>query len=324
MSFKRSGRIASVATAAGVLLAACSGSSSSSPSKSSGSTTALTPITVAYAAPGGGFSDLYVGVADGIFAKHGLKVTPTYITPTSLIPSLLSGSAQIAGGVADGAAAAILKGEGLKFVALSEGTYNVQLWVASSIKTVHQLEGKTIGMTTAGSETDFALNALLKEHNVPTTSVQRDYLVTPAEQISAMKSGAVAGVLMQPPSAQSLVAAGDHVLSSLQNLPYAVGAYSATSSYVQQHPTVIKEFVAAETQNLAFLRSHPTQSLAAIQKYSGYPSVADSKIAYTFFLNVWKKDATVTPSLIQDAFTRAATKLKVPAPTNVSKYIFTP
>jgi NitT/TauT family transport system substrate-binding protein len=279
---------------------------------------------VVYASTGAGFSDLYVGVADGIFAKHGLKVTPTYVSPTSLIAPLLSGSAQIAGGVADGAAAAILKGEGLKFVALSEGTYNLQLWVTSGIKTMQQLAGKTIGLVTAGSEGDVGLTALLREHHMSTTSVQRDYLVTAAEQISAIRSGAVAGVLMQPPNAQSLVAAGDHVLVGLQNLPYAVGAYSATSSYVQQHPTVIKKFVAAETANLAFLRSHPTQALAAIQKYSGDPSVADSKIAYTFFLNVWKKDATITPSLIQDAFTRAATKLKVSAPTSVSKYIFTP
>ena len=148
-------RILSVAICAAfvTVIAACSsgggssssagpGSAASASAGSSGNGGATTNLTVAYAATGAGFSDLYVGVADGIFQKYGLNVKLVQVTPANLIPSLLSGSAQIGGGVADGAAAAILKGEKLEYVALSEGTYNLQLWANKSVSSVQGLVGR--------------------------------------------------------------------------------------------------------------------------------------------------------------------------------------
>jgi ABC-type nitrate/sulfonate/bicarbonate transport system substrate-binding protein len=154
--------------------------------------------------------------------------------------------------------------------------------------------------------------------------VGRKYLVATPQMLSAMSSGAVQAGLFQPPTAQSLLHSGGKIVASLSNLPYAVGAYISPSSYVSAHPKVISEFVQAERANLAFLRSHPAQAMAAIQKYNPQSSAADAKIAYGFFLHVWKKDPAVTPSLIQAAFTRAAAKAGTSAPSSVSSYIYSP
>jgi hypothetical protein len=62
--------------------------------------------------------------------------------------------------------------------------------------------------------------------------------------------------------------------------------------------------------------------MTAIQQYNTANSTADVKIAYDFFLHVWKKDPTVTQSLIQAAFSRAATKAHATAPPDVAPYIF--
>jgi hypothetical protein len=61
--------------------------------------------------------------------------------------------------------------------------------------------------------------------------------------------------------------------------------------------------------------------MAAIQKYNPQNSAADAKIAYDFFLHVWKKDPAVTPALIQAAFTRAAAKAGTSPPSSVTQYI---
>ena len=315
-------RIAVIAAALAVgagLLAACSSSGSGKTSKNSDGTT---NITVAYAADGAGFSDLYVGVDQGIFKKHGLNVTIKQITPATLVPSVLSGDVQFAGGVADGTASAILKGEKLKYVALTEGTYNLQLWASDKIKAPGDLNGKSIAMTNQGSETDFALNSYLQANNLPDSTLQRKYLVKTPAMISSMESGAVDSGLFQPPQAQKLLKNGFHVLSSLSNLPYAVGAYIAQSSYLTKNPDVVQKFTAAETENLAYLRAHPTETMASIQKHSGNDNAADAKIAYDFFVNVWKKDPTVTPDLIEQAFQRAASKTKTSAPSDPSQYIY--
>jgi NitT/TauT family transport system substrate-binding protein len=246
------------------------------------------------------------------------------VTPANLVPALLSGSAQIGGGVADGTASAILKGEKLKYIALTEGTYNLQLWATKKVSNVHGLVGQTVALTTEGSETDFGLTALLKENGINPSSVTRKYLVGAPQMLSAMNSGAVQAGLFQPPTAQSLTAVGGKIVASLSNLPYAVGAYISPSSYLKSNPAVIKKFVAAENANLAFLRSHPAQTMAAIQHYNTQNSAAEAKIAYNFFLHVWKNDATVTPALIDAAFARAASKAGVAAPANVGQYIYTP
>jgi NitT/TauT family transport system substrate-binding protein len=300
-------------------LTACS-SSGSSTKTSDGST----HITVAYAANGAGFSDLYVGVDQGIFKKHGLDVTLKQITPATLVPGVVSGDIQFGGGVADGTASAILKGEKLKYVALTEGTYNLQLWVSSKIHTVDDLKGKSIALTNQGSETDFAISNYLQANNLADSAVDRKFLVNTPQMISSMKSGAVAAGLFQPPTAQAMAADGFHILSSLSNLPYAVGAYIAQSDYVTKHAAVVKNFLAAETESLAYLQGHPTQTMASIEKHSGDTSSSDAKIAYDFFIHVWKKDPTVTPTLIQGAFDRASSKAGKSAPSDISQYIYTP
>jgi NitT/TauT family transport system substrate-binding protein len=295
------------------------GAGASSPAGSSGGTTNL---TVAYAATGAGFSDLYVGVADGIFQRYGLNVKLVQVTPADLTPALLSGSAQIGGGVADGAAAAILQGEKLKYVALTEGTYNLQLWANQGVSSVPDLVGKTVALTTQGSETDFALTAMLQSYGVSPDKVSRKYLVTAAQMLSAMHSGAVQAGLFQPPTAQTLTETGGKVVDSLSNLPYAVGAYTTSASYAAANPGVIAKFIAAEKANLAYLRSNPTQTMAAIQQFNSTSNAADNKIAYSFFLHVWKEDPTVTPALIKAAFTRAAQNANKTAPSDISQYVF--
>ena len=309
------------------VLAACGGGGAAS-SAGSGATEAgrgsLVNLTVAYAAPGAGFSDLYVGVADGIFKKYGLNVKIVQVTSNNLVPALLSGSAQIAGGDADDAASAILGGESLRFVALTQGTYNLQLWVDKGITSVRDLAGKTVALTTMGSETDVGLTALLQSQGVNPGSVGRKYLVTQPEELSAMRSGAAVAGLFQPPNAQSLTKAGGRVLDSLTNLPYAVGTYVATSSYLTANPGVITKFIDAEQASLAFLRSSPQQTVAAIHQYNPTSTVAGDTIAYHFFLKVWKDSPAVDPSLIQAAFTRAAAKAHATAPPSVTPYIVSP
>jgi NitT/TauT family transport system substrate-binding protein len=318
--------------ASAIAVAACSSSSSAAGGSTggSGSTAAaggsgsgsLTNMTVAYAATGSEFSDLYVGITQGIFKKYGLNVKIVQVTPANLTSALLSGSAQIGGGVADGSAAAILKGEKLQFVALDAGTYNLQLWGNQGVNSVKDLVGKTVALTTQGSETDFALTALLQSQGIDPAKVNRKFLVTAAQMLSAMHSGAVNAGLFQPPTAQSLTQSGGKIVDSLSNLPYAVGAYTTTTAYATSNPDAVKKFLTAEKAALAYLRSNPTETQAAIQQYNSASSAADVKIAYNFFLHVWKPDPTINQALIKAAFTRAAAKSGGTVPSDLSPYIF--
>jgi len=312
-----------VAAAAGVLLggsilAACGNSSPSS----SGGSAGLTTVKVGYTAVGAGYADLYVGTLDGIFKKNGLNVQLDNLDNSSLlVPSLVSGSIQIGVGVANNSAAAILKGQQLKFIALSEPVYNLQVWGKKDIASVQDLVGKKVAVSGPGSESFFGLQALLAEHGIAASRVTEVDVVNPQAQVAAMESGSVDAILTQPPNGSQTAAHGFHQIASLANLPFALGTYTVTSSYISQNSGVLKKFAKAEVENLAFLRSHPAATIAAIAKDSGVSSPALAKQAYQFFLGVWAKDPTVASGPIQAAFSAAAKKDGRPAPSDVSKYI---
>ncbi len=310
------------------LLATACGSSSSSTTTTAAAgattTTASAPIsiTIGDTAIGAGYADIYVGIMDGIYKKYGLNVKLAKLnTSSQLVPALVGGSVQIGVGVADDTAAAIMKGIPLKFIGLSEGSYNLEMWGDASIKSVSDLVGKKVALSAPDSESDFGLTALLQKNNIPESSVQRVYTGSIPGMVSALESGSANALLTQPPQGTSTGAKGYVKIADLSNLPFAVGSYTVTAAYAKAHPEVLQRWANAETAILAFLRSNPTATIAAIQADSGITDATLAKYAYNFFLNVWTKTPTVQTSLIQAAFNRAALKAKKTAPADVTQYI---
>ncbi|TAN20970.1 MAG: ABC transporter substrate-binding protein [Actinomycetota bacterium] len=325
----RKAPVAGAVLGAALLVSACGSAGTSSTATTSANTGATTTtagapisITIGDTAIGAGYADIYVGIRNGIFAKNGLNVKLVKLnTSSQLVPALVGGSVQIGVGVADDTAAAILKNIPLKFIGLSEGTYNLEMWGDSSIKSVQDLVGKKVAVSAPSSESDFGLTALLAKNNIPESSVQRIYAGSIPAMVSALESGSANALLTQPPQGTATGKKGYVKIADLSNLPFAVGSYTVTAAYAKANPVVLQRWANAEVQNLAFIHDHPNQTIAAIEADSGITDPTLAKYAYNFFLNVWTKNPTVQTSLIQDAFTRAAAKAKKQAPSDITQYI---
>lgn len=314
-------RILAGATVAGGLLAsvvACGSGAGTVTTDSSG----LLPLKIGYTAAGAGYADLYDGVDYGIFKQHGLNVSIVRLnTSAQLVAGLASNSVQIGVGVAADSATAILKGAKLKFVAMSEPTYNLEMWASPSIQTVNDLKGKKIALTSPNSEGDYGLTALLQAHGMSRSDVQSDYVQSAAAEVAALDSGAVSAILTQPPQGTSTRQKGAHRLASLASLPFPLGTYTVQSSYLSANHDLVKKFVDAEAEALRYLPGHATETEAAIKKYTGENDASLDQYAYQFFLSVWAKTPQVQPNLIQQGFQEAAAKANTTAPTDVSQYI---
>ena len=328
--FARKAPVVGGVLGAALFVSACGSSGSASTVTTAGNAAATTTtasaapisITIGDTAIGAGYADIYVGIKDGIFAKNGLNVKLVKLnTSSQLVPALVGGSVQIGVGVADDTAAAILKNIPLKFIGLSEGTYNLEVWGDSSIKSVQDLVGKKVAVSAPNSESDFGLTALLAKNNIPESSVQRIYAGSIPAMVSALESGSANALLTQPPQGTATGKKGYVKIADLSNLPFAVGSYTVTAAYAQSNPEVLQRWANAEVQNLAFIHDHPNKTIAAIESDSGITDPALAKYAYNFFLNVWTKNPQVQTSLIQDAFTRAAAKAKKPVPSDITQYI---
>jgi NitT/TauT family transport system substrate-binding protein len=314
--------LAATVVAAGVLSATVACGSGGQGAKVTANSNGLLPLKVGYTAVGAGYSDLYDGVEYGIFKKHGLDVQLVRLnTSSQLVAALESNSVQIAVGAAANSATAILKGTDLKFIAMSEPTYNLEMWASPDVKSVQDLKGKKVALTSPGSEGDFGLTALLAKHGMTRDDVTSNYVQSAAAEVAALDSGAVSAILTQPPQGTSTRQKGAHKIADLTDLPFGVGAYTTSGKYLAKNHGLATKFLAAEAEALKYLPTHEKQTEAAIKKYTQVTDPALDEYAYKFFLKVWAKTPQVQEPVIKLAFQYAAQKTHTTAPTDVSKYI---
>ncbi|MEV4143692.1 ABC transporter substrate-binding protein [Amycolatopsis sp. NPDC049691] len=280
------------------------------------------PVTIGYTALGAGYSDLYTAQDYGIFAKHGLNVKLNRLNDSSqLVAGLASNSVQIGVGVAADTAAAIMKGADLKYVAMSEPHYNLEMWASPDVKSVADLKGRKVAITSPGSESDFGLTALLEANGLKREDVTAVFVKGVPAEVAALGSGAVSAILTQPPNGTESREKGAHRLAALSNMPFPLGAYTVQSKYLQNNREVVKRFVAAEAEALQYIRGHKDETVKSIQKYSGVKNTELASYAYDFFLDVWAKTPAVDEKVIKQAFDEAAENAKTTAPSDVAKYI---
>ena len=280
------------------------------------------PVTIGYTALGAGYSDLYTAQDYGIFAKHGLNVKLTRLNDSSqLVAGLASNSVQVGVGVAADTAAAIMKGADLKYVAMSEPHYNLEMWASPDVKSVAELKGKKVAITSPGSESDFGLTALLAANGLKREDVTAVFVKGVPAEVAALGSGAVSAILTQPPNGTESREKGAHRLAALSNMPFPLGAYTVHSRYLQNNREVVKRFVAAEAEALQYIRGHKNETVKSIQKYSGVQSTELAAYAYDFFLDVWAKTPAVDEKVIKQAFDEAAANAKTSPPSDIAKYI---
>jgi NitT/TauT family transport system substrate-binding protein len=312
-------KLAVIAAAVALAVTGCAGGAAT---KVTADSNGLLPVKIGYTAPGAGYSDLYVAADYGIFKKHGLNVQLVRLnTSSQLVASLASNSVQIGVGVAQDSAAAILKGAPLKFVAMSEPHYNLEMWASPDIKTIQDLRGKKVAISSPGSESDFGLTALLNSKGMQRGDVQTEFVQGIPAEVAALDSGSVQAILTQPPNGTQSKEKGAVRLASLSDLAFPLGTYTVQSNYLAKNRDVVQKFVQADADALKYLRTNPTQTEQSIEKYTGVSSPSLAQYAYTFFINVWAQTPAVNENLIAQAFKDAAATAKVQAPSNVSQYI---
>ncbi|MCU1477422.1 MAG: hypothetical protein JWQ64_2115 [Subtercola sp.] len=316
--FRAGGLALALAATVGLVLSGCAAGATST--NSSG--VPLQKVSVAYSSPGASYSDLYVGISEGVFKNNGLDVDLRTLNSSSqIIPALLSGSVDIAVGSATDSAAAIMKGSDLMFVAITRPVFNLEVYTSSDINSAADLKGKKIGLTTPGSQSDQALTAYLAENHMTRDDVQPVYVNSIPGQLAALQSNAVSAILSQPPQAAAALTKGYKALTQLSNIPFPSAGVVVTKDYLTAHPDLVEAFVKSEVQSLQLLQTDQAATIAAIEQYSGDTDPTQAAYAYNFFKNVWSTDPVVDPALINQAFQITAATTGTPAPTDITQYI---
>jgi NitT/TauT family transport system substrate-binding protein len=268
------------------------------------------------------YTPLYVGITNGIFAKHGLEINLTTLQSGSSIAAVIqSGSVDFA---ASGSLTQLLAVKnGAKFTAIAvEGTPSLELcarpaWMAEKKLTENSslaeifaaFKGSRVGVTGVATTPDLVGRSLVATYGKidPARDMQTVTLGSNAAISTAFQQGAIDVNLAGAPACENMADAGvakvllrPDKIPAFQDVPYAV--IYGQSSFIEQNPDVAKAFAAALTETMALCHSTPNVCLDVLKKY--FPSTKLETMTDAF-TNVILKTMPKTPRMTAEGWAKA-------------------
>ena len=159
-----------------------------------------------------------VAQARGFYKAQGLTIEPILIRGgPAAIAALVSGEVDFAGiGGAQAVIRSRARGLDLVIVGSISNTTNYILLGDKRTRSVEELKGKTIGITGAGSYSEFAMKTFLRKHNIdPLKDVQLRAIGGTILRAGALEKGLIAAAPFSTEDAVRLMKAGYPLISNM-------------------------------------------------------------------------------------------------------------
>lgn len=230
-------------------------------------------IAVLNGTTGFGIAPLYNDIQNGIDHNINAKID-FYADATLVAPLVIGGSVDIAAVPTNLAATLYNKTQG-GIEVLAVNTLGVLYLIENgdSVKSIADLEGKTVYLPGSGSNPEYVLKTLLTLSGL-TDKVTLDYTyATPDELTAALASGkASLGVLPEPKVTaamtknQSLNVALDFTKEwkTLTGTELVQGCIIARKVFIAEHPTAVENFLKAYEESVNTLNADAEKAAAAV------------------------------------------------------------
>lgn len=251
----------------------------------------LVPLkgTFTTTSPTGG--PLWVGKEMGIFAKNGLDVSLTSVQATAAMPALTSNDTQFASAGAAEVASIDLQGGSVEMVAEGAALPIFSLFVDKKYKTVEDLAGQTIGVTSIGSAGDTVAHLFLKKFNMQDKVKTAGAGGSSGAILAAMSQGQFAGGVLIPPVTTQATKQGfvELVNGVKLGVPYTQGSITLTRAFANDRSDVAHRLLTSYVQSWRYL-SEPANKAAVLKVFEQYTKTdeSDSDSAYEFMLPLWQ------------------------------------
>jgi NitT/TauT family transport system substrate-binding protein len=208
------------------------------------------------------WSNVYVGIDKGYFAKEGIDLEVTrFTTGSAATDAFLAGRGDIVQTCELASLGMWARGGAVGIAPDFWDTGTTYLVVRPEIKSAADLVGKKIG-TTVGSTTEYFLAVYLKAHGIDLSQVQEVNL-PPAAMVPALARGdIVAATEYTPFQFQALKAAPGSYLLSSNRKPYFTETCttSATNDFIKSHHAALVGFLRALHQADLYTNAHKREA----------------------------------------------------------------
>ena len=206
-------------------------------------------------------------LARGYFKSQGLQIEPILIRGgPAAIAALISGEVDFA---SIGGAQAIFRGKArgldLAIIGCISSTTNYILLGNKQTRTVEELKGKPIGITGAGTYSEFAVKAFLKKHNInPDKDVVLRAIGGTVLRAAAIEKGIIAAAPFSTEDAVRLIKAGYSVISNMnESLGIPQNIIVTRNEVLEKYPETSKRVLKAYIQGIQLAKFNKKEAIKA-------------------------------------------------------------
>lgn len=250
-------------------------------------------VRITYANNSLAFLIPFIAKDRGFYATNGLNAELVQVRPSVNIAALLSGDADYAE-VLGSAIRSAARGAPVRAFSTSIKAPFFSLVVHPSIKSVKELKGRVIGVTSIGGTNQISGRLLLQHFGIdPEREVKFLAIGEEKFMVEAFKIRRVDAVLVAPPFSVLLKREGFPLLANTaQVLSIPFVGLSTTVEKIRQNRSQAKRVFKAEVEALRYFRDDPAGSVEVIRKRFAMDE-AMARESYAVVLDAFSKDGRI-------------------------------
>jgi len=247
-----------------------------------------------------GFLPTVVAEKRGFYAKYNLLAEHVLVPCAIATNALLSEDLDYAVCTGPGIAGAI-KGLPIKLIMTTQDKLGYLLLVKPSVQKLADLRGKTIGISTFGSQLYLTSVTLFRKAGM---EPGKDANLLPAgdnnARIVAMESGKIDAAFVSSPADIFGVKRGYKVLLwSRDHVPLTQNAIVVTDKKLKQSPDQVKRTIKGSIEALKFIRDHQEESVDIAARWLKL-DVPTTRAAFENYLPCYSPDGSLSDQALHD------------------------
>jgi NitT/TauT family transport system substrate-binding protein len=231
---------------------------------------------------------LFLAKSVDLFGKYNVDADLQYVASNTGIPALISEQTQFALIGGPETLAANVEGADLVAILQNSGAQPYVMEVAGNIKTIDDLKGKKVGISSVGSSSDSATRISLRLQGLnPEQDVNIVAVGSLENRMSAMLNGAVDAGLASPPDTLALEDGGMHVLydCSQLSMPPLAQCLITKRTTINSQRDLVQRVVNAVVEATAVQKRDKAASQKALTDWANMTDQRVLDVAYDYWTN---------------------------------------
>jgi len=247
-----------------------------------------------------GFLPTVLAEKKGFYSKHGINSEHVLVPCAIATNALLSDDLDSAVCTGPGIAGAI-KGLPIKLVMTTQDKLGYLLLVKPEVQKLTDLRGKTIGISTFGSQLYLTSVTLFRQAGI---EPGKDVNLLPGgdntARLAAMDAGKIDAAFVSSPADIFGAKRGYKVLLwTRDHVPLTQNAMVVTDKSLKQSPEQVKRTIKGTIEALQFIRDHQEESVAIASKWLKL-DLATTRAAFDNYLPCYSRDGGLSDQALKD------------------------